>query len=933
MPAPALRRLFLLLLAVIAVQSAHAQVVLRDTLTLNSPRVAGTLRAEAPPLPGMPAARATAAPIAEGCTYSNGIRSGWRGFWTTEPFLDLNVEFRPLSDWPDHPLSTFVWHTATIQSLYIDYELYTPLDPYSYDREGEYTVEHAGAFVPFAYWHSTPPGTTIPQHNYVMGYDPIHLAEWSAARYIVPVFYFHDGTEWQSIRRDCTNESYASLPLLPGWTTDVTAYESNDHGASVLDLCINWDPSYPTPSAYCSIGQHNLIVRFRGDKKYAELEGTLAGAASRDALFPFWLGTYGRAFSPPGYPSQYVHGRMSLPADTLWLDLCRNGTCATGDELGRVVQVVGGDTVAVPLGQPVPFATLQPEGSLGGYPLFYDGSTATDSSVFWLTVRTRVNDVPQSEREELMGVLAATCSPGEGARGTSCPATTVRLLAQNDEPVTGGYVMVSKVRPDWLLPATSGFVSAHRGTPFEGNALPDSTGGNYDPHTYRAEITGVSDSLQQRSADLRFRYTINSARAYEFPGAVASGDTLRSVHLVRLVSNGRPASGTAPLCSPWPDPSATLQIPGGACQYDDEIASDHTIRVRLGDRLRVTAYVAASGGTPADTLGSVTLPVGQPASEDGDDAIRRVRMRWYQYTSTGYTSPAVLPDTAAARMSEDWAQASIVFERVGSVQTFSADSLLTAARLSVPASGALGRDTLLVSIPPFADTLRVPVATGESTGDIAQHVAEALSALVGQVVYVSGGVDQAGNPIQYIAFSHRRAGALLVQSPLSVVRILDAVETLENAGAGSKAATAAGVAVSDTTLSVIHTVAVPRLAIQQGDSASFRVGYAPRNTPTPLLLSMPEVAVGNDNNHPHVLAHEAGHLLFVLDMAGQPGGSECGTDPDQLLSHHPAPTNLMHCVTMGQGELTGGPKRLTPAQHTALRNEQRLIGDRTLLHP
>lgn len=962
MLAPALRYLLVVLLSVSTVQVAHAQVVLRDTLTLDSPRAAGALQAEAPlSLLGTSASRTTAAPISEGCTYSNGHRSGWRGFWTTEPFLDLNVEFRQLSGWPNFPMSTFVWHAATIQSLYMEYEVYTPLDPHSHDREGEYTVEHVGEFIPFAYWYSTNTYPT-PRHYYVMGYDPIQLAEWSNARYIVPVFYFHDGAEWQAIRRGCAPGSYAALPQMPSWTTDVTAYESDESGAMVLDLCINWDPAYPTPNAYCSIGEYSLIVRFRGDKKWAVPPGLPPGlplVASRDSLLPFWLETYGRSFSPPGYPDQYVHGSIPLPMDTLRLDLCRDGTCVTGNELGRVVQVVGADTLVVPLGQPVPFATLQPDPGTGAYHVFYDGSTATDGGGFWFNVRTRVNGVPQSEREGLMGVLAAECLPSSSARSTTCPATTVRLLAQNDEPVTSGYVMVSKVRPDWLLPeAAQPFAStAYSGSGiaafpeagYPGSTEPAST---FDPNTYRPELIGLSDTTTVTFQLEVFRQggpvpiwtdgredgPSQMVVSYESVGEQQADSTwsYRGTRFLRLVSNARlPEWEEAPVVLSSCASGATFNTP---C-YDDEVAGLQTIRVAIGDVVRWTAE------TSDGSLTRAVWTVGKFADTSSMDAAVSVPVRWIVSHGLEVSPNTLGATTRAGRIWSqagvrlDW-EANIVADRLNNV--IELDHLdLTDITHQVTTADTLWITVDSVPVPP------VPAYAGESISNVGNRLVAAL----GDAGFPARVVHHAEFIPSTPPSGSRHDIRTLVQLTggprfdIATTPTLGGLEARARRVSSESLALLSNRAASQENRERTFRVETHVLALHYGDNDPSTIDFvvvpdtmstlgtmtAGRAYPDSLFsVSMPTLvntavviasaANGSDRpsfstpadpnrtwwGHGSVVAHELGHLL--LDS-----GEHHLTDGSNLMADSTA------LVTTSHEHSPDGPKRLTGIQHQRVR--------------
>lgn len=521
----------------------------------------------------------------------------------------------------------------------------------------------------------------------------------------------------------------------------------------------------------------------------------------------------------------------------------------------------------------------------------------------------------------------------------------VRLLRQNDAPVVEGYVMVSKVRPDWLLPT----VDQPFASPFASSAAFDGLGaatdaGHFDPDTYRVEIEGADASVSL--SDVRVSYTVTrggttAAGPLEFNAFVegASGSTPRQIRqrkMVRFVSNGRPTTGAATDCSSWPPSNSGVSLPAGECKYDDEVAGDQTILVRLGDVVTVTAW-HRPGGTSADVgLGTASFPVGQPASENGTDALRRIDLVWHEYVLANGNAVQSRPDVAAERMSEDLAQVSVFFANTGPAQPFTSADATTAVRIEVTGTGMgtiSAAATLQVSVPPLTSSpLSVLVDVGDDAKRVAERIRDAIEPLIRNEVVSSPAQVLQGRQdsgIHYVVFSQVLADSLQVDpGPSQELRITPEVEDLFTPQLGSDAAVAAGISSANTDLAVLNSFVVPRVAIQRGDPNSNRLAFQTKRSVN-MLFAPPDVSVGDDNVQPGTLAHEAVHALIVLDIPGISGGPECAAD--QADSHHPSPSNLMFCVALGQGELVGGPKRLAPAQQAQMRADQAGIGVNSLL--
>ena len=266
--------------------------------------------------------------------------------------------------------------------------------------------------------------------------------------------------------------------------------------------------------------------------------------------------------------------------------------------------------------------------------------------------------------------------PGGQGEGEAVVATSAQVLRQNGAPIptTGpdAYLMVSKVRPDWLLPTGA---QPFSNTGYEGNTpFPNvgtaSDGTHYDPDTYRLEVSGIPTAFA--ASELRIWLDLETTlggpvpileRGHEGEDVLSratyevvcedQGDetqTCRSKQFVRLVSNARPQIGA---------------FTGAGGQYDDEKSGLQTIRAELLDKARVgvQALVQENNTDVIHNLGAPSqgLSVGQPPTFASDDAVREASLAWFTYADADGSRLPSAPGTITDRMSEDWAQASVQY--------------------------------------------------------------------------------------------------------------------------------------------------------------------------------------------------------------------------------------------------------------------------------
>ena len=605
------------------------------------------------------------------------------------------------------------------------------------------------------------------------------------------------------------------------------------------------------------------------------------------------------------------------------------------------------------------------------------GEIAQDSTVWLQTVDcadlsgpipvgVRVSvDVPWLP-EPLAGEATGTLQPEPGEPTGSGGDYEVRLLRQDGTvlppPGAGGYVMVSKVRPDWLFPLRPQRFNPSFGPfPFENDtptAPSDST--YYDPDTYQVEVVGLPDSLATEQAAGRYQfayevvrggavvYSLNASSMFDQAEASKTGEAIpagavvsetagnegvvRALYFHRLVSNSEPPGGAAS-CSAWPP--ASISGDGGECRYDDKERGPLTIPVRLNDTFRVRVLMEPEGGGTPEELGWAEYPVGQPSIENGVDAVRRVDLVWHEYQTAAGDSIPSRPDVAAAKVSEDWAQASIYARSQNSQPTaFTSEGLVMVLQVQVPLAGATVPDSLEIEVV-FSDasesnhTISIGYAAGATSEDIARAIVREAIAPMGAGQY-SGGADSTSS---YRYVSMHRADVAIVRvlnAPSGGVDVTPGLEPLAQTRLGSESSIVAARAIHDRDGSVIDVFAVPRRVIQFGDSTKNTLAF--RSEDDHWLFLPPEAADGADDAYAHVLSHEVGHALLDGPFPGPDGGTECTVEPgnDQRPLHHAMYYNLMFCEALGQGEWTGGPKRLSEEQHAHIRlvDDQRRAGTR-----
>ena len=550
---------------------------------------------------------------------------------------------------------------------------------------------------------------------------------------------------------------------------------------------------------------------------------------------------------------------------------------------------------------------------------------------------------------------------GQG-EGEAVVETSAKVLRQNANPIptTGpdAYLMVSKVRPDWLLPTGA---QPFAGTGYEGNTpFPNvgvaSDNTHYDPDTYRLQVSGVPNAFA--ASELRLWLDLENAfggpvpilkrgregedvlsrATYEVVCEDQGDETqiCRSKQFVRLVSNARPQTGA-------------FTVAGG--RYDDEVAGLQTIRTELLDQVRMGVQVLAQEGNTdvVYNLGPVLqgMPVGQLPTFASDDAVREASLAWFTYADGNGNRLPSAPGTITDRMSEDWAQASVRYAMSRPPVDVQAEDAKNVVFLGLPKR--TGRAGTLRAVISTASGPQ-PVTTSYEAGRRATAVATALS---NDIRAVSGaGVKvfyHEGRGTRATAFLIVMEGAELVEASSddedadysSAEELLRLEDT--KLGQGTEAVLALAAATTNVNAGEVTVFVAPYDAIRSarrseatlafgvGDDVGGSAGavQVPR---TPNTLYLNEYAADLSDSQSSVAGHEVGHVLLVGTFAGS-GDPNCpSSDPDAGAAHHPADYNMMYCaVDRGSAspnfpqqfgpEHVAGPKRLASGQQLSARCE------------
>lgn len=532
---------------------------------------------------------------------------------------------------------------------------------------------------------------------------------------------------------------------------------------------------------------------------------------------------------------------------------------------------------------------------------------------------------PEPEQVIETGVLAYMSDiQGDSSFGSSDvviePFIEVRFLRQDDslipteqEDRDNAVLMVSKFVTDDRLDASTPFFSAYSNVVEDGTQSAAADAG--DKFTFRPQVTGI-----EAGKSVKFEVSVVRSGSITYQHVFSSaGDTLdvdtpqeryayRGTQHLRLVSNGRPT------------PSNT---PSGA-KYDDEYRGEQTIRVELEDIIRV--MVTADG----KSVSTAQLPVGRPASEAGPYAVRRAELSWKVLESLVVNAPSgnpIAPDSVTRRMSEDWAQAGVYFEKAGedTFSTLEGVLVLQAKR----ACGLLGLGMCKAAPEPgilqFEAQLGAsgfqPIAVPYSTGDLIVQIAAKVQA----ELIATFGLETIGDILT--SQSHDRERRYFVFAAPHVVMRFDntasskAFElTIGDTGFLSQIESpyelnmiARGV--NDSDPQTIDIIVLPSGAFYASTSGlvgdvrgrAFGDGDGSSLQYAVNTFFVDQLGADLEDDYPFVAGHEAGHVLFDGEAPGTHPVRPDGT-PD--LAHITDVQNLMAPLSVVV-EAYDAPKRLT----------------------
>jgi hypothetical protein len=581
---------------------------------------------------------------------------------------------------------------------------------------------------------------------------------------------------------------------------------------------------------------------------------------------------------------------------------------------GRLVQIAGIDTTAVETAAAVTW------GALRATPLLYlaDGD-------------------PPDEMMQVMVSVEVEGQPETLGRGglTLTPPAVVRLLRQNDEPIPEegdpvagdlAAVMVSKVPTEWQLDdlalpfdVPTRFCDKEDENPADWECEPYE---HFDPDTFRPEVAGLE-------ARRTVRFCVEVVQDGQASGC-GEGALFEGVEGVRREDGAVAYRG-----------DLFLRLVSN--EADDGRGTDlnahearQTLRVRLGDVVRVTAQVERDGAF--EDVAVTQRPVGRPgrASETGPLAARRVDLRWHVIAGL----PAqVQHEVATARMSEHWAQAAVRFASAPPLQ-FEPGIIRNVVMVRLARGRTRDAGSVTVSVR-RAGGPAIPITLGYAAD---QRLSEVVNGFAMQLRQ-SGALSNVSLLIDaFPAQTRDEREALLVEeararryylaiAPGSDVELTGfagdqeiVFERYQRSGGSwtTHDLFALAMHLKDLSPATADVIVLPDGAF------SGRDGRPDRNIAgkgldddgkfrlrAQLTLFITEPAANGSRNLGGTASHEIGHVLGLNHYA------QAQADPDAYLASEAfgdRVTNLMYERPETRAAGMGGPKRLTPEQHEEARS-------------
>ena len=333
-------------------------------------------------------------------------------------------------------------------------------------------------------------------------------------------------------------------------------------------------------------------------------------------------------------------------------------------------------------------------------------------------------------------------------------------------------------------------------------------------------------------------------------------------------------------------------------------------------------------------------PLGQPPSQVGIDAVRFGKLVWHTY-KTPQVTVASEPAVITERVSEDWAQASIIFTQENSY--FNPATTTNVLRLSAPGTNGVLPDNGTVTVELSTPDGSCSTTVIYSAGWTVNRVANRLRAQIGDVpsvgcpsplpvgdigVFRHSTTSQAGiggnSNLQDVDVVFGRASETIVTSSrktglLGVVRI---GPDFDFTPSKSEDLLTAGMAYRDADPTTVDIFAVPfRIINSYTDNTTTQAFTTKSEDQVPTVIFVPPFAVDLADDYPMVMGHEVGHALF-----DGPGG---GLVSGPTGNHSPVEYHLLFRRAEGGGgtEKADEMKRLSPVQHVAVRCESGPVAD------
>lgn len=504
---------------------------------------------------------------------------------------------------------------------------------------------------------------------------------------------------------------------------------------------------------------------------------------------------------------------------------------------------------------------------------------------------------------------------GSAGLGPECAAPVVQLLRQNGDPVTEGYVMVSKVAPDQMF--DTGDMN-----------FPMPCTSNCDPDTFRPEATGLGPD---QVVEFKVEVLPWDGRAVDdipvFRAISDGSGNYRSERELRLVSNDDPGGDVTAYYDddPW-------------LQQSDK--NRQTILVALEDRVRVTTIVDGVDEPAVEWQVGASAGAVDALGNPDPNAVRRANLKWIVpdvITST-------VPNVITSRVSEDFAQASIYFRNVGvdfvstTLKSVLSIRYVREGMSGTTQTGSISFDVVDTSTQALLAQVNYPsYVVGSTTSTVVAEIQRQLTAAGLAPSFFNGrDGDHSEKAIVIGRLSEVRVANLTFSGDIEMWPY--ELDPAKFERSQERLLTAA--ASKDTNDQSIDFIVVEDGSLGNKPSGGPILGIALTEPPTGAsslsivenTVFVIESAADDKDDYAMVAGHEIGHVLFQETIPGGISGEE---------EHHPDSRNLMDrseggpstwpAPQVNPNESVSGSKRLTPEQQLHARCMSGPTSDQTTL--